>query len=181
MTQNRLNGLFLSHYLFCLDNINYITNSLNIVLRKFTNYDKLINCLIKIDLLENVFILNDAINFKLVKFENVNRKCIVLNELVNKGILKDNLQIILTNSTLQMDFINKAIKSINYNTKLINLYNLRDKLDTINGYFFEQNQNLENIKNLHENFNKLKYRFDHLHLEYNLQPCNHCGGIGFCN
>ena len=181
MTQNRLNGLFLSHYLFCLDNINYITNSLNTVLRKFTNYDKLINCLIKIDLLENVFILNDAINFKLVKFENVNRKCIVLNELVNKGILKDNLQIILTNSTLQMDFINKAIKSINYNTKLINLYNLRDKLDTINGYFFEQNQNLENIKNLQENFNKLKYRFDHLHLEYNLQPCNHCGGIGFCN
>lgn len=181
MNINKLNALFLVHYNYCTEQTNFLTNGLNLIFRRITNYDRLINCLIKIDLLENLFIVNDNIKIKLTKYDTVNRKILILNELINKGILKDNLQLILTNSTLQMDFINKAINSINYNTKLLSLYNLRDRIDLINNHFFEQNQITDNMRKIQENYNNLKYKYDNLHLEYNLQPCNHCGGIGFCN
>lgn len=181
LATNRLNGLFLAHYFYCSEQSNYSLSQLQILNKRNLVYENLINCLVKIDLLENMFIVNDNANYKIGILNKLSRKSSILGELINKGILKDSLQFILTNTTIQQDFINKAIKSINYNTKLLYLYGLRDRIDSINNYFFEQNKIIENIQNIQANRDKIKYRYDNLHLEFNLQPCNHCGGIGFCN
>lgn len=178
---NYQNGLFLANYFEEKNKVAVLENDLNKNLRKVGVLTDLINTLSKIDLLEQFMFAYDAVASQDLRIKNLTTKSMILGKIITNTILKEENRLIVSNILSQIDFIVQAEKSINYNKKLLQIYNLRDQIDYINGYIFEYNKLSEAITLKQNQYNDLQFKFNNLHTHFGLVPCSSCGGIGFCN
>lgn len=178
---NYQNGLFLANYFEEKNKVAILENDLNKNLRKVGVLTDLINTLSKIDLLEQFMFAYDAVASQDLRIKNLTTKSMILGKIITNTILKEENRLIVSNILSQIDFIVQAEKSINYNKKLLQIYNLRDQIDYINGYIFEYNKLSEAITLKQNQYNDLQFKFNNLHTHFGLVPCSSCGGIGFCN
>lgn len=178
---NYQNGLFLANYFEEKNKVAILENDLNKNLRKVGVLTDLINTLSKIDLLEQFMFAYDAVASQDLRIKNLTMKSMILGKIITNTILKEENRLIVSNILSQIDFIVQAEKSINYNKKLLQIYNLRDQIDYINGYIFEYNKLSEVITLKQNQYNDLQFKFNNLHTHFGLVPCSSCGGIGFCN
>ena len=178
---NYQNGLFLANYFEEKNKVAILENDLNKNLRKVGVLTDLINTLSKIDLLEQFMFAYDTLTSQDLRIKNLTTKSMILGKIITNTILKEENRLIVSNILSQIDFIVQAEKSINYNKKLLQIYNLRDQIDYINGYIFEYNKLSEAITLKQNQYNDLQFKFNNLHTHFGLVPCSSCGGIGFCN